>query len=413
MSLTIEQQEAHDEIINLIVNKKYPKVILDGPAGVGKTYLVNRIIRNFRNQTYTFDRKGNRQVELVYVTAPTNKALSVVRGKVNPGSNISFSTTHSGLKLRRKWDNDTGEVYFAQEYHQDWPPFKNAKLIIIDEASMINKLLLKYLMKVECPVIFIGDRNQIPPVGEVISPIYEMNWPTVRLTKIVRQAEGNPIINLSRNLNLINLKQNNVTEDMIGYVHTLKRPKIIEELSEVNGTDEMKYLAYTNTEVDVINSSVRNRIYGSPAMLEQGETIVLNAPYEDKYYTNQEVKIHDLDITTQNHYGKELKIYKINDEMNVVHESSIRDFKDIKIEIKNRCKNKLSDWKEYYGFLESFAEFKYNHALTVHKSQGSTFKNTILNVGNIRLNRKKHEVTKLLYTGVTRASDLLILYNVR
>ena len=74
------------------------------------------------------------------------------------------------------------------------------------------------------------------------------------------------------------------------------------------------------------------------------------------------------------------------------------------------CGAKVIDWKDYYDFKEGFADMKYNHAITVHKSQGSTYKQAIVNIKNIGLNKNKTERTRLLYTAVTRASKLLILY---
>ena len=66
-------------------------------------------------------------------------------------------------------------------------------------------------------------------------------------------------------------------------------------MAKVNGTDEMKYLAWTNTEIDKINSEVRKRIYGEfPNKVELGETIVMDGPYKD-YTTNQEIKVEKLE----------------------------------------------------------------------------------------------------------------------
>ena len=77
----------------------------------------------------------------------------------------------------------------------------------------------------------------------------------------------------------------------------------------------------------------------------------------------------------------------------------------------NAKKNLLS-FESRNNFISLFATFKYNHALTVHKSQGSTYKQAIINIKNIEMNPNKKEKKRLLYTAITRASDLVILYNV-
>ena len=79
-----------------------------------------------------------------------------------------------------------------------------------------------------------------------------------------------------------------------------------------------------------------------------------------------------------------------------------------------RAKSKIGEieWKHFFSFSENFADLKYNHAVSVHKSQGSTYKQVILNVKNLNLNKNIKERKRLFYTAITRASDLVVLYNV-
>ena len=382
------------------------RIILQGSAGVGKTYLVNEILKNISISNYS----------LVYLAAPTNKALAVLREKTIEKDNTCFSTIHSALKLKRRFNNDTGEVFFRQEYKTGDEPFKNCQLLIVDESSMLNEELIDHLKDYNFPILFIGDNKQLNPVNEDYSPVFHKNWLTFELTEIIRQGEGNPIITLSRDLALIGNKQEILHNDT-GFIYTYNRAKIIDKLADVNGTDELKYLAWTNVEIDTINYSVRHKIYDNPGMIERGEVLVFNAPYGDSFYTNQELKIVDLDIINK-HFESPLgdvllKVYLVNNAIQVIHENSVKDFKAAVKLIKANCVKESGNWSKYYKFIEQFADFKYNHAITVHKSQGSTYKDVILNVGNISLNRRKEELRRLLYTGVTRASDLLILYNVK
>ena len=59
----------------------------------------------------------------------------------------------------------------------------------------------------------------------------------------------------------------------------------------------------------------------------------------------------------------------------------------------------------------SYLEVDYGYALTVHKSQGSTYDNVYLEYSNILLNSKENEKNKLLYTSVTRGANKLHIYN--
>ncbi len=96
-----------------------------------------------------------------------------------------------------------------------------------------------------------------------------------------------------------------------------------------------------------------------------------------------------------------------------MHEDSMAIFSQICAALKENTKFGWK-WQAFYFFAEGlFADIKYNHAITVHKSQGSTYKSVIVNVGNIDRNPDSEERQRLLYTAVTRASDLVILNNVR
>ena len=270
------------------------------------------------------------------------------------------------------------------------------------------------------------------------------DYPEVELTEIVRQKGGNPIIELSRNLKNINDKEASVNE-VGGFIYTYDDERVIETLARVNGTDELKYLAYTNDEVDKINKKVRERIYGTPNKIEEKETLVFNAPYKDDYFTNQELLVKSTRVMEKtfqflsNKDGVEhsetnpmyqhitLKCYSINpiyveenafsnagwvDTIIVVHEDSEKDFEALVKLLKNKAKIAEIGWKDYFEFIEQFADLKYNHATTIHKSQGSTYQQVIVNIRNLRICRNQKESLRLLYTAVTRASELLILYKV-
>lgn len=274
------------------------------------------------------------------------------------------------------------------------------------------------------------DDKQLNPVGEEVSPIWNRDYKTFTLTEIIRQGKGNPIIDLSQDIDMIYFKMP-VLVDGKGYTYNNNKTYLISELAEVNGTDEMKYLAWTNNDVDMMNRLVRERRYGKPKKIEKSETVVFNAPL-GTYYTNQEVKVHDISIVTDyisvprsstkfdainkpiNGTDKvRMKFYVINDSFRVIHEHSEEMFRILSHSIKENCKKFGWNWKGYYYFVEAFADLKYNHAISVHKSQGSTYKQTIINISDIDLNKNVEEKRRLLYTAITRASNLVILNNVK
>ncbi len=437
MVLTPHQQLKLDESLQIINNSK--RLLIKGSAGVGKTTMVDTLISIL----------SKKMSKNIYCSAPTNKAVSVLKNKVKEYPNLSFITTHAALKLKRNIDFKSGDISFKPSFDSKYPPLKNVGLLVIDETSMISSELLDYIEKYakenNTLVIFIGDNKQLNPVNEEESPVFMRDYPEVELTEIVRQGAGNPIIELSRNLSAIKCKESSRT-DIGGYIYTYDEDKIIETLAKVNGTDELKYLAYTNVEVDKINKLVRERIYGTPKKIEEKETLVFNAPYGESYFTNQELlvkstRIFERDVEyLSNKDGIEdpnshnpmfeyikLKFYSINpsfieenefskggwiDNIVVIHEDSQKDYDELVKKLKLKAKIAEIGWRDYYEFVEQFADLTYNHAITVHKSQGSSYKQTIVNVKNLAINRNPKEHKRLLYTAVTRASELLILYKV-
>lgn len=424
MSLTKHQSDILAKSIDILTTSN--RLLIKGSAGVGKTYLVNELIKELSNNRVINTFKQ------IYCSAPTNKAVAVLKGKVDQLSNLEFITVHSALKLKRQVDYKTGDVTFKPYYNPNYPPLQNAGLLVVDETSMLNSELLDYIEEAanafSVKVVFIGDAKQLNPVGEDESPVFHRKYPEVELTEIIRQGEGNPIIDLSRNLSLIKRDCNEiVSEPPIGYLASRDYNHILNRLAEVNGSDDLKYLSWTNKDVDTINNKVRQLIYGTPKRVEIGESIVFNSPYGETYFTNEELKVEHVEvvdklfkvITESNNVSKsyqiidqEFKCYLVNHNVLILHEDSDKDYRVLKSQLLSNCKARILEWVDYYSFLEKLADFKYNHALTVHKSQGSTYKKAIVNVGNLNLNKSQKEKQRLFYTAVTRASDLLILYNV-
>ena len=423
--------------------RKGDRLLVEGSAGTGKTFLLKHLVRGLRDRLPGFRK--------IVCSAPTNKAVSVLQEKVGDEfDNVVFSTLHQSLKIRKVTDDRTGKSEFKPVYTEKNRPFIGVGAIIVDEASMVDfqrHLDLEYhadYMNVK--VILVGDYKQLPPVGEDIStvflgkphatgeedeegrPVYRYEpYPTISLLEIVRQGEGNPIIELSRNLKDIwTYRDKLMGTERKGYIHSRDSEKVVMTLAQVNGTDELKYLGYTNRDVDRLNDKVRRTIYGNPRKVEPGESIIFNSPYLDMYYTNQELRIETVEVKEQHFslpfkdtYDKvKLKVYVLNGHeidggfagVYVIHEEDDKKLRTLAVQLKRYCAERRMLYSDRDMFLSQFADIKYNHALTVHKSQGSTFKQTIVNINGINVNRNESEREKMFYTAVTRASDLLILY---
>ena len=412
---------------SLKILKTSNKLVITGKAGTGKTTLVKFLIEELKSIPFY-------KYKYSVCSAPTNKAVKVLRDKIGMDFDRNrFCTIHSALRLKRDIDPASGVVSFKPDPYNDNIPLDKVGFLIIDEASMVNKEILSYIERhtKNIKVIFVGDEGQLPPVGESFSPVFHADYPILELTEIIRQAEDNPIIELSRNLHYLKSKVPNRVQ-VGGYIFSNNFDSVVSTLAAVNGSDELKYLAWTNQDIDYVNKKVRESIYGTPAKIEIGESLIFNTPYKD-FFTNDEVKVEELSIEEKNftaykkinpHYSvdnfnasqylentRKLKYYVVNKTINILHESSEGMFTDMKKDMRKRCIEKLINWRDFYEFVEQFADIKYNHAISIHKSQGSTYNQVIINIKNCMLNKDIDEREKLLYTAITRAKELVVLYN--
>lgn len=414
MELTDHQQIKLNEALNVLAYED--ALVINGSAGVGKTFMVNQLIKSI-----LLEKKRAK----IVVAAPTNMALEVIENKID--QDVTFNTVHQALMMKQFTDNASGQQYFKPSYKKNFPLW-GVDYLIIDEASMVGKDLFSHIKKFtvlrKTKVVYLGDDKQLKPVKEKTSPVFHDGITTVTLTEIVRQKEGNSLIDLSLNLGGINNYVNSFNEDLEGYLYTHNEDKIIHELALCNGSREYRYLAWTNEKVREINRKVRTKIYGSPNRVEVGETLIFNSPFLNKTKTSQEVVVTSLNVVDRL-YSYSLNnrnmpksitikcyIVKTKQGINfpVVHEDSLNEYNNLVLKLKESAIQKKINWaKDYYGFINQFADILYAHAITVHKAQGSTFNNVIISLKDIQSNFEKEDRDSLLYTSLTRASKLAII----
>ncbi len=145
---------------------------LFGFAGTGKTTLARHVADNVDGE--------------VKFAAFTGKAALVMRNKGCDGA----STIHSLIYRAR----ESGEEQPNFELWDDAPASK-AKLIVIDECSMVDAELGRDLLSFDCPLLVLGDPAQLPPIQG--GGFFTETEPDVMLTEVHRQAEHDPIVRMS------------------------------------------------------------------------------------------------------------------------------------------------------------------------------------------------------------------------
>src|ERR1044071_2391005 len=149
-----------------------PVFRLFGYAGTGKTTLARHIADGVDGS--------------VKFAAFTGKAALVMRNKGCDGA----STIHSLIYRAR----ESGVEQPSFELWDDAPASK-AKLIVIDECSMVDAEMGRDLLSFECPLLVLGDPAQLPPIQG--AGFFTAGEPDAMLTEVHRQAQDDPIVRLS------------------------------------------------------------------------------------------------------------------------------------------------------------------------------------------------------------------------
>lgn len=183
--LTPDQENAKKLLTEWFFNTQDKAFVLSGYAGSGKTFLIDYIVRE------VFHLKVG--VEAVFVSPTGKAAANLVKNGTLAG------TVHGLIYIRDEEDfdvNEDGEIIERKElsFIKKQAIDERIKLIVIDEASMINQTVLNDLLSFQTKCLFCGDGAQLPPVNGTCSLL---EHPHYTMTQIVRQAADNPIIQVA------------------------------------------------------------------------------------------------------------------------------------------------------------------------------------------------------------------------
>ncbi len=185
VTLTTDQDNAQKLIHDWFFHTKDKVFVLAGYAGTGKTFLIDYVVREVLHLAV-----GR---EAVFVSPTGKAAANLVKNGTVAG------TVHSLIYYRDEEEFDVdenGEIIERRELHftKRSAIDENIRLIIIDEASMINETVLNDLLSFDVKCLFCGDSAQLPPVNGNCTLL---DNPHYTMTEIVRQAKDNPIIQVA------------------------------------------------------------------------------------------------------------------------------------------------------------------------------------------------------------------------
>ena len=360
--------------------------ITTGGPGTGKTTIIKGIIRMLVDTCHISPQN-------IALLAPTGRASR----KLMEVCNIPAYTIHKYLG----WDKDNNtfshnEINVCKEEY-----------IIVDEASMIDTMLMFSLLKgtrLDSKFIFIGDYYQLPSVsqGQVLKDMIDSEvLDVIKLNNLYRQKDGNYIIDLAHEIKNKELSDNfltkkedyNFIEVDNDYVLTSIKDIILKALEK----------GYREKDIQVLAPMYKsqNGIDNLNKMLQE----IFNPKSNDK---------NELTVGNKTYREGDKVLELVNDSDNSISNGDLGYIINITNKEKNgNKKNEII--VDFDGNIVSFSPDKFinithGYAISVHKSQGGEFNMVIIPFVN---SFKRMLYNKLIYTAVTRAKSKLILIGSR
>ena len=422
-------------------------MILRGSAGTGKTSLASIIVRTLLDLQY--------KISLLAPTGRAAKVFSLTSGQ-------PAATIHRSIYRERTFAGLDGKFNLNANLYRN-------RLFMIDEASMISLTsvnstfgsgcLLDDLIQFvynerNCRMLLIGDKAQLPPVGEAESPALRTDVLTAYGLKVY-ECDLNEVLRQSQDSGI--LYNATIIRQMITHDQATALPKIrfkgfadisivpgdelIESLStsyaEV-GIDETMVITRSNKRANIFNQGIRNMVLGREEELTTGDMLmVVKNKYKEKqaeglsFIANGDraivrsvrnvrelygFRFADVTLSFPDYDNTEEDMIVILDTLTteapaLTHEQNeqlfqqvLADYADVPLK-SDRMKKIRED--DYYNALQ----VKFGYAITCHKAQGGQWAHIYLDQGYMTDEMLTPDYIHWLYTAFTRATEHLYLVN--
>jgi hypothetical protein len=419
----VELMEVHIRQLNGLQN---PFFLLEGPAGSGKTACL-AVLKERVKKRFVF-------------TAPTNKAVKVLREVIDSADyKGEYRTIYSLLGLTMQANGEVKELVEPEE-EIDLTTFS---AVVVDEGSMLNRVILAHIAKAATKFpnlrwIVMGDRWQLPPVGEDWSQIWEADWPRAKLTKIMRQ--DNQILRLSaavreqiaapyKAFNAI--RSDNADGEGVWALSAIDFQHRVVDDSASFLSGRAKCINWRNAKVDFFNALIRKQLFADPDLYpwQPGDRITMLGPIKDLLKQNPETGQYPTVAATDDEgtVGEvseaahpmfpDFKCWRITwtSDFNkvgvlwVLHKREQGRFVARTTRLAEEARADRRKWKDFWEFKDAFHPVRHAYAITAHRAQGSTYERAYVNWRDVLLNQDRSEAYRCLYVAVTRPKFQLFL----
>lgn len=280
------------------------------------------------------------------------------------------------------------------------------------------------------------------------------------LVEVVRQKHGNPNQTLLINARSDVEKMSNLVEELTkteqnitnnddngnrqGYIITNSQEKFYNSLIELYSDSEaktnmnfIKTLVYTNVAAKKVNKFIKDKINPSAEILSEGDILlgyrtVMNPITERIIVQNsKDYRIYSLEIIEKKVQLKTYKFFRVNVDfinktyIDILHPDSYKDFQEVLYRLYVSAKTNRA-WRPFYRFREQFIilenfsnedgsplttkDIDFGYAMTIHKSQGSTYNNVAVIYNNIKVCKVEKDRKRLAYVALSRCKYLNLVY---
>lgn len=359
-------------------------VTLGGYAGTGKTTLIAILRRELD--------RIDPGLKVGFVSF-TGKAARVLQAKIKQERVLyrqdTVSTIHALIYTPML--NDREEIVgWKQKDTID------RKLIIIDEASMVDSVIWDHLVSYHVPMVVVGDHGQLPPIRGNFNL---MHAPQLVLTQIHRQARNNPIIGLSIQAREHgSIREGRYADTVVKYSPDDQETQEVMQEMLNNYTEDMLILCGYNKTRKRLNAYIRQALgFDSLEPVAGDRVICLRNNHKAQIYNGMCGTI--INIVRKNDSVYEARVAIDGEDDTYFGCMSVEQFDA----------DTTLNFTERRSLFHGIDLFDFGYALTVHKAQGSQAKRVMLFEERFA-KMTEDEWRRWLYTAVTRAEEELYIF---